>query len=228
MKWISDFIDFILPRHCAVCGDVLAKDEKDMCLNCLVGMPLIPPERRCEMEQLFRGIVSVERVSSYMYYRKGSPYNNLLHQIKYKDRPRTGMRLAINAATEIKGSGFFDGIDLIIPLPLSKKKQRSRGYNQCDYIAQGLSRVTGIPVGTGCVERTKANETQTHKNREERWKNVQDIFRMTQPDAVKGRHILLVDDVLTTGATIASCAKSITEAGGRVSIFTIAYSSGSF
>lgn len=228
MKWISDILDLILPRHCTVCGDVLAKEENHICLNCLVDMPLLPVERQIELEQMFRGIVRVERASSYMYYRKGSPYNNLLHQIKYNNRPQIATHLAMDAAKKIKSSGFFNNIDFIVPLPLSASKKRRRGYNQCDYIAQGISKITGIPIAPSCVERTKANETQTHKNREERWKNVQGIFKVTSPDTVRNRHILLVDDVLTTGATIASCAKSITDAGGTVSIFTIAYSSNSF
>ena len=132
--------------------------------------------------------------------------------------------LAKNAATELLTKGFFDGVELILPLPLSKKKERSRGYNQCDYIAEGLSQVTGIPVVRGCITRTKANETQTHKNRQERWKNVEGIFAVSNPDAVRGKHVLLIDDVLTTGATISDCARALVRAGCRVTIFTLAYS----
>lgn len=225
MKWISDFIDFILPRHCAVCGEVLSRGERELCLNCLLAMPLIDEAHCAELEKLFWGIVPVERVASYFYYRKGSPYNNLLHNLKYRNKPQIGLLLAGNAAKELLPKGFFDGVELIIPLPLSKKKERSRGYNQCDYIADGLSQVTGIPVCKNCISRTKANETQTHKSREERWKNVEGIFAVSNPDAVRGKHILLIDDVLTTGATIADCARALVEVGCRVTIFTLAYSS---
>ena len=134
------------------------------------------------------------------------------------------MRLAVAAAKELVSAGFFDGIELIVPLPLSKKKLRQRGYNQCDYIAYGISQVTGIPVESDCVERTRANETQTHKNREERWQNVKGIFAVNNVEALQGKHILLIDDVLTTGATLASCASSLVAAGCKVSVFTLAYS----
>ena len=225
MKWISDLIDLILPRYCTVCGGILSPGEQDICLNCLYQLPRVDSTQMQEIEKLFWGIIPVERAASYIYYRKGSPYNKLLHKIKYKNQPEIATRLAIAAARELQESGFFDDIDIIVPLPLSKKKERKRGYNQCDYIAEGLSRVSGIPVRKGYVERTKANETQTHKSKEERWSNVEGIFSVTKPWALEGQHILLVDDVLTTGATIASCAKSITAwPDTRVSLFTLAYS----
>ena len=224
MKWISDFLDFIFPRHCIVCGELLSSGEKDICINCLVSLPLVDELKRAEIEKVFWGIVQVERAASYMYYRKGSPYNRLLHNLKYKERPGVGVRLAVAAANELAPTGFFDGIELIVPLPLSKKKMRRRGYNQCDYIAEGISKVTGIPIAKGCVQRTVANETQTHKNRDERWRNVQGIFAVNEVEALRGRHVLLVDDVLTTGATLASCAATLVAAGCRVSVFTLAYS----
>ncbi len=223
MKWISDLLDLILPRYCAVCGDILSPGEEDICLNCLCALPVIEERRLPEIEKLFWGIVPVERAASYFYYQKGSPYNNLLHRIKYKNHPEVATRLASTAAHELQKSGYFNGIDAIVPLPLSKKKERKRGYNQCDYIAKGLSQVSGIPIIKGCVQRTIANETQTHKSRDERWQNVEGIFTVTNPEELHGKHILLVDDVLTTGATIASCASSITALPGtRVSLFTLA------
>ena len=225
MKFISNLLDVIFPRHCIVCGDILSGEEKDICLNCLVRMPLIETRTLAELEKIFWGIIPIERVASYIYYRKGSPYNRLLHHLKYKERPDVGVRLATVAATELKRKGFFEGIDAIVPLPLSKKKLKRRGYNQCDYIAQGIAKVTDMEISTDRVTRNKANETQTHKSRDERWKNVEGIFSVTKSEKIAGRHILLVDDVLTTGATLANCAKVLTDCGCKVSIFTIAYSS---
>ena len=224
MRWISDLLDLILPRYCAVCGHILSSTEKDICLDCLYRMPRIEHEAQKEIEKLFWGIIPIERATSYIYYRKGSPYNNLLHLAKYKNRPDVARYLAAAAATELAAEGFFDGIDAIIPLPLSKKKKRKRGYNQCDYISDGISRATGIPVAKNTVRRTISNETQTHKNRDERWKNVEGIFSVAAPSCLEGRHILLVDDILTTGATLASCAKTIKESSNcTISIFTIGY-----
>ena len=223
MKWISDLIDLIFPRHCCVCGEVLSRQERDICLNCLYILPKIEPHHKAEIEQTFWGKVEVERATSFIYYRKGSPYNELIHKLKYRNAPEVGTRLATMAADEILPSGFFDGITLIVPLPLSKKKLRKRGYNQCDYIARGISEKTGIPVATDLIKRTKANETQTHKTRDERWLNVEGIFSATKPQAMEGQHILLVDDILTTGSTLCSCVKAIkSRCDCKVSILTLA------
>ena len=223
MKWISDLIDLIFPRHCCVCGEVLSRQERDICLNCLYHLPKIEPHHKEDIEKTFWGKVEVERATSFIYYRKGSPYNELIHKLKYRNAPEVGTRLATMAADEILPSGFFDGITLIVPLPLSKKKQRKRGYNQCDYIARGISEKTGIPVATDLIKRTKANETQTHKTRDERWLNVEGIFSATKPQAMEGQHILLVDDILTTGSTLCSCASAIKSCCDcKVSILTLA------
>ncbi len=224
MKWISDLIDLIFPRSCMVCGELLSPQEKDICLDCLGKLPRIEKIHLEEIEKVFWGKIDIERATSFIYYRKESPYNSLLHSLKYRNRPEVGERLAFLAASELLETGFFDGIDAIVPLPLSKKKIKKRGYNQCDYIAAGLSRATGIPVLADAVERTVANESQTSKSREERWQNVAGIFNLKAPWLISDKHILLVDDILTTGATLASCAAAIQSvACCRTSIFTLAY-----
>ncbi|MBR3977699.1 MAG: ComF family protein [Bacteroidaceae bacterium] len=224
MKWISDLIDLIFPRYCSVCGELLSPQERDICVSCLFSMPRIEKIHLEEIEKTFWGKAKIERATSYMYYKKGSPYNNLIHNLKYKNHPEVGERLAYTAATELAGKGFFNSIDLIVPLPLSKAKRRKRGYNQCDYIAAGISRATGIAIARDIVSRIKSNETQTHKNREERWKNVEGIFEVRKPSKAEGRHILLVDDILTTGATLQCCAAALQEAAGcKISIFTLGY-----
>ena len=207
-----------------VCNELLSPQERDICLDCMSKLPKIEKLHLEEIEKVFWGKVEIERATSYIYYHKNSPYNNVIHYLKYKNRPEPGERLAFIAAKEIAETGFFDGIDAIIPLPLSKKKLKERSYNQCDYIAAGISRATGIPVLKGAVVRTTANETQTHKNRDERWKNVEGIFALDRPQDIEGKHVLLLDDILTTGATLASCAKTI-QAGCncRISVFTLGY-----
>lgn len=229
MKWISDLIDLVFPRHCAVCGETLSRTERDICLNCLYALPRVEAHHKQEIEQTFWGKVEIEHATSFMYYRKGSPYNALMHRLKYKDAPEVGTRLAEMAAKELMECGFFNGITRIIPLPLSRKKLRKRGYNQSEYIAKGLSCITGIPIDTGLVRREIPNETQTHKNRDERWENVKDIFSATADNTMENEHILLVDDILTTGATLCSCAKTLQEqCHCKISIFTLAYTFNGF
>ena len=229
MKWISDLIDLIFPRHCCVCGETLSRQERDICLNCLYTLPKIEPHHKKEIEQIFWGKIDIERAASFMYYRKGSPYNALMHKLKYKDAPEVGTRLAEMAAKELMDSGFFNGITRIVPLSLSKKKLRKRGYNQSEYIAMGLSDITGISVDNSLVKRDIANETQTHKNRDERWENVKDIFSVNGNFSLEDEHVLLVDDILTTGATICSCAATLQkECGCKISIFTLAYTYNGF
>lgn len=224
MKWISDLIELIFPRHCCVCGEVLSRQEQDMCLDCLYKLPKIEKIHLSELEKVFWGRFDVERVAAYFYYQKESPYNRLLHKMKYGNHPEVGMRLALMAAEQLSKEGFFDGIDAIVPLPLSKKKRRQRGYNQCDYIAEGLSQITGIPVLKDCVVRNKSNETQTHKTRDERWRNVEGIFSLANPELIEGKHILLIDDILTTGATLTNCTIAIKSGCNcRISVFTLAY-----
>ena len=224
MKWLTELIELIFPRHCYVCGEVLSHQEQDMCLNCLYKLPKIENIHRNDLEKVFWGKFDVERVTSYIYYQKESPYNRLLHKMKYGNHPEVGYRLATMAADRLMQEGFFDGIDAIVPLPLSKKKRRTRGYNQCDYIAEGLSLKSGIPVIKDCVIRTKANESQTHKSRDERWKNAEGIFSLANAEAIEGKHILLIDDILTTGATLTNCALAIQQhCKCRISVFTLAY-----
>lgn len=224
MKWISDLLDLVFPRHCHVCGEILSSQEKDICLNCLYKLPRIESTHLEELEKVFWGKFDTTRCTSYMYYRKESPYNRLFHSMKYDNKPEIGRRMAMMAADSIKSTGFFDGIDAIVPLPLSKKKRRQRGYNQCDYIADGLSMLTGIPVITDCVVRNKANESQTHKTRDERWQNVEGIFSLTKPELLEGKHVLLIDDILTTGATLSNCAIAIQQGCNcKISVFTLAY-----
>ena len=197
-----------------------------MCLDCLYKLPKIEKIHLSELEKVFWGRFDVERVTAYFYYQKESPYNRLLHKMKYGNHPEVGMRLALMAAEQLSKEGFFDGIDAIVPLPLSKKKRRQRGYNQCDYIAEGLSQTTGIPVLKDCVVRNKSNETQTHKTRDERWRNVEGIFSLANPELIEGKHILLIDDILTTGATLTNCAIAIKSGCNcRISVFTLAYTS---
>lgn len=225
MNWIKDLISLLFPRYCKVCRRRLMHSEQHLCVSCLLELPRTHYEQNPEnvLMQHFMEWPEVVRATAYFHYYKEGRYSNLIHHLKYYDHPEVGTFLGRLAATELRGSGFFDDIDLIIPVPLSKKKLRQRGYNQSDYIARGISEVTNIPLRTDCIVRTVDTDTQTHKSQDERWKSTKGIFQVTNPEALKGKHLLLIDDVTTTGATLHACTSALlTLPSIRVSIFALA------
>ena len=225
MNWIKDLISLLFPRYCKVCKHRLMHSEEHLCINCLLELPRTHYEQNPNnlLMQHFIEWPEVVRATAYFHYYKEGRYSNLIHHLKYYDHPEVGTYLGRLAATELKESQFFDGINLIIPVPLSLKRYRQRGYNQSDYIARGISEVTNIPLRTDCITRTVDTETQTHKSQKERWKSTKDIFQVTNSEALKGKHILLIDDVSTTGATLHACTSALlTLPGVRISIFALA------
>ena len=224
MKWIDDLKELLFPRYCKVCGRRLMQSEQHLCLGCLLELPRTHYEQKPDnlLMQHFMEWPEVVRATAYFYYHKEGKYSSLIHHLKYYDHPETGTFLGRLAAKELAASGFFEGIDLIVPVPLSKKKCRKRGYNQCDYIAQGISEATGIATNNRCIRRVIDTDTQTRKSSSERWKNTEGIFRVTDDTVLKDKHILLVDDVATTGATLHACISAIlTVPSVRVSVFAL-------
>ncbi len=176
-----------------------------------------------EVEQRFWGKVEIERATSYFFYTKGSDYRHILFKLKYHGYRELGEVMGRYMAKELLASGFFQEIDLIIPVPLHSKRKRSRGYNQSEWIASGLSHATGIPMDLDSLKRVVASNTQTRKSVFERWENVKDVFQVACPDNMQGKHILLVDDVLTTGATLLSCATILVDSSNvKISVITLA------
>lgn len=222
----SDLINLFFPRVCISCGEVLNRHDEYICLKCLVHLPRtnFHAERGNKVEQVFWGRVPIEKATSYFYFNKGSNYQRLLHELKYRGNYELGVYLAKNYAEEIIRSGFFKSIDYIVPVPLHPKKLKKRGYNQSLSIAEGLHVATNIPILHSNLIRTAYNATQTHKGRYDRWENVNEIFDVLNPEHFIGRHILLVDDVVTTGATLEACAlKILASVNSKVSILTLAY-----
>ena len=224
MRWINDLKELLFPRYCKVCRRRLMHSEQHLCINCLLELPRTHYERdpnNLLMQHLMEWPEVIRATAYFNYYKEGK-YSSLIHHLKYYDHPEVGTYLGRLAATELKAGEFFDGIDLIVPVPLSKKKQRQRGYNQCDYIARGISEITGIAMCTDCIERSVNTDTQTAKGRIERWKNTEGIFRITNAEVLKDKHILLLDDVATTGATLHACISTLlTVPGVRISVFAL-------
>lgn len=224
-EWFNSFVSLFFPRCCIICGGPLAKGEEYLCAGCNINLPRTGFHKQKDnpVEQLFWGKVALERATSFFFYRKGSDFRQILHQLKYGGKKEIGKVMGKYMAAELLPTGFFEGIDVIVPVPLHKKKQRIRGYNQSDWIAKGISEVTKIPMDVESVVRVKNTGTQTRKSAFERWENVEGIFVLHHPEYLSGKHILIIDDVLTTGATAVACVSSFSEMEGvRVSILTLA------
>ena len=195
--WFLSFVHLFFPRQCAVCGSSLQEGEEGICIRCNMNMPRTNYHLREDnsVERMFWGKIPLERGTSFFYYHKGSDFRHILHQLKYGGRKDLG---------EIMGR--FMAAD-----------------NQSECIARGVSAVTGIPIDVSSVLRRRHTETQTRKSAYERWENVDGIFLLRYPERFVGKHILIVDDVLTTGATTTACADALKDVGGvHVSILTLA------
>lgn len=224
-EWLYSFLSLFFPRCCLVCGRTLAKGEECLCTGCNIGLPRTGYHLQKDnpVEKMFWGKIPLGRATSFFFYRKGNDCQAILYELKYNGQKEIGEIMGRYMAAELLPSGFFEGIDVIIPVPLHKKKQKLRGYNQSEWLACGISALTALPVKTDAVIREKNTETQTKKSMSERWENVDGIFLLKSPEWFKGKHILIIDDVLTTGATTVACASAFNAVEGiKISILTLA------
>ena len=212
---VTDVFQLFFPVTCAVCGDSLRYSEKILCTSCLLDIPRIHIHNKEHnpLEELLWGQIPYTRATSFFNYTKKNQYAILLHNLKYKRQQNMGIFLGETFAAELLKSGFLDGIDAIVPVPLHNKRERNRGYNQSQIIAQGIANISKIEVLDSAVIRTVNTQTQTKKSKEERKQNVANIFEVANLDQLQGKHILILDDVITTGATCISCAETILEQG---------------
>lgn len=225
MRWIEAAKALFFPRLCLACGTPLISGVDKLCVACNINLPRTGFQhlKDNEADKLFWGKVHIERVVPFFYYRKGSDLSKVMHKLKYESRKDVGIFMGRMVMSELQGSSFIHDIDCIVPLPLHPKREKYRGYNQSEMIALGVSQITGLPVYADGVVRSRETESQTRKSVYERWTNVEGVFILKKPELFSGKHILLIDDVLTTGATCAACASSLlTVEGVRVSILTLA------
>lgn len=218
-------VGLFYPRLCAACGNVLYLNEEVLCLKCYAGMPRtgFHTDAENEVARLFWGRIPVIQATAFIVFNKDSHYSNILHELKYKGQQQIGIEMGRLFGLELRGSPFAK-VDLIHPVPLHPCKLQKRGYNQSELIAKGLSAVLKVPVMTGLVIRTLGTGTQTRKSRYERWENVRDTFQVACPELLLNKHVLLVDDVITTGATIEACAEPLLSVSGvSVSIASLAF-----
>ena len=222
---LSNFISLFYPKLCITCGEPLVAAESYFCLECFLKLPktnyhLSPDNRATDR---FAGKIPVAKGASWLYYDKGGISQKLIAEIKYRDNRNLGEWMGALLAKDWLASGFFHGIDCLVPVPLHPSKEKKRGFNQSETIALGISQITDIRINTKNVIRKKANETQTKKTLFERWKNTKDLFEVKDIDFFNNKHVLVVDDVLTTGSTLEAVVQSILKAKDvKISILSLA------
>jgi ComF family protein len=224
MQLKNDFLQFFFPELCVACRQILNKQEKVLCTHCFLHIPRTGFHKNADnpVSQLFWGRVKIEYAASFFYFNKGSAYQPLIHKLKYGGRSDVGIELGKAFGAELRES-VFALADIIIPVPLHPKKLKIRGYNQSEMIAKGLSLTLNIPVNTKSLFRAESTETQTRKSRFERFRNVEGKFLTGGANELEGKHIILADDVVTTGSTLEACAIAILEIKEtKVSILTLA------
>ena len=218
-------LNLISPDACVVCGCRLGIEEEVLCTSCNLHLPrtfFAAQGKDNLMARRFWGRIPIERAAALFYYEAGSEMSNIIYQMKYNGRSDIGEVMGRMAAEEFAANDFFGDIDLIIPVPLAKKRERQRGYNQSEFVARGVASVTGLPVVCDAVKRLSFKESQTQKSLRERMENVEDAFQLTGKVNLQNRHVLMVDDIVTSGATICSCAKPLLSAGGlRISVLSL-------
>jgi len=219
------FLDFVNPRTCVVCGCRLASTEWVLCNKCNLHLPRTYFSAHAydnDMAKLFWGQIPIERAAALFHYEHHADSANIIYQLKYRDHPEIGQIMGRMLATEISYDAFFDGIDGIVPVPLTKDRLRRRGYNQSLEIAKGVSKVAGLPIYNDVVRRVLFVDSQTAKSRWSRHENVALAFQLVDGAPIAGKHLLVVDDVVTTGATVIACAKELVKAGHvKISVLSL-------
>ncbi len=225
-QYITDFVSLFFPQSCLGCRRSLVSQEEYLCTHCQYGLPytFFHLDRNNRAAKSLWGRIPVEMVVSCFYFTYGSPIQQILHSIKYRNRYRAAEFFGRLYGAELIDTKMFADATLIIPVPLHRKRRVQRGYNQSEHFGKGLSESMGIKMDSSVLKRVGHRKSQTGKNRYERYENTQGIFKMLRQKDVVNRHVILVDDVLTTGATLEACANTLLEVKGvKVSIITLAY-----
>lgn len=225
ISFFSRILDFIAPRRCVGCQCRLMAEEEELCIECLVKFTRTYYWRSPQNNALMTRLMSkapVEKAASWLFYN-GEQNKHPIWAFKYFGHDKAAVFIGSMMAKEMKDSGFFDGIDAIVPLPLAKNRLRQRGYNQSEMLARGISKETGIPVVNDAINRKKFTQSQTRLSHAERAWNVENQFTVIDDSKLKGKHVLVVDDVITTGSTISACINPLTcVEGAKISVLSLA------
>jgi len=211
------------------CGNVMFHQEKVICTKCLYNLPKTNfwNYKDNPVSEIFWGRMDLYSTASFLFFNKGSRVQRMMHNLKYRGKKDVGLFLGELMGRELRKSEFFNTAEVIIPVPVHPKKKLKRGYNQSDLIAEGLAKSMKIEIQKENLVKTINTESQTKKSRYERWLNVNSTFKVKNPELLKHKHIILVDDVITTGATIEACANVLKNIEGtKVSVISLAYAQG--
>lgn len=227
ISFLSRLMSLVSPRRCPICGNRVEIGSSVICMECNVMLPRTgyadnPYDN--EMAKCFWGKIPIEKAAAFMRYIPGSTTSLIVYGMKYHDHPDFCYAMGRQMAQELKAKGFFDDIDVILPVSLAAKRQKQRGYNQSREMALGISEVTELPVAENVVKRTAFKKSQTKLMRWERMDNVEGIWELVDGSKVTGRHVLIVDDIVTTGATTIACANQVLRAGDvKISILSLGF-----
>jgi ComF family protein len=224
--YLADFVALIFPQLCAGCHGSLMANEDILCTDCLYSLPFTNFHLQADniVAQQFWGKLPVEAAYALYYFNKGGKVQNLVHQFKYNGQQRIGNLLGSIAGKQLRQNIIFTAADMIIPVPLHKSRLNKRGYNQSACFADGLAQELKAIVEIDNLARVTATKTQTHKSRFARFQNMQEVFTVLHPDRLANKHVLLVDDIITTGSTLEACGMELLKVPGlKLSIATIAY-----
>ncbi|MDR1557154.1 MAG: ComF family protein [Tannerellaceae bacterium] len=224
MIW-DDLLNLFFPRLCVLCREPLTAGEEQICLQCLCDLPYTRFFYREEnpVGSLFAGKAPVANATAFLHYEKGGKVQHLIHAFKYRGNRELACQLGRQAARALESHTAYQSVDFLIPVPLHPKRRKKRGYNQSEYLCRGIASVLHIPIHTTALQRRIKTGTQTRKSLYERWLNMQDVFVLEEAETLRGCHILLVDDVVTSGSTLSSCVETLGAVPGiRISILALA------
>jgi len=226
MSLLSDLKELLLPRTCPVCGKLLMAGEDVLCAFCAIGLPRyrIMDINDNPLLRMVWDKADVRQATTFLSYNHHSPYHNLIIGIKFHGKSDLAAKLGKWAAMEAERQGFWEGVDALVPVPLTRWRRWKRGYNQAEMLARGMSEVTGLPV-VNLIRRTKNRKPQSRLKGEARRKNAEGIYQASVPDEWRGKHLVIVDDVMTTGATLGSCAHALhcADETATICIFPLTY-----
>ncbi|MBD0331916.1 MAG: ComF family protein [Chitinophagaceae bacterium] len=232
MNFISEikesFLHLAFPHVCEGCGSDLLDRQNILCLHCVSSLPQTNFHLHANnpIEKIFWGRIPVSNATAQYYFTKESLIQRLMHQFKYRGNKELGVYLGRLMGLALTKSNRFESVDSLIPLPLFASKEKRRGYNQAAVLCNGMAEVMNLPVLRDIVIRLQHTESQTKKSRVERWQNIEGKFKLVNEEAIAGKHVLLIDDVVTTGATLEACGREILSAKNvQLSIATLCFSS---